>query len=139
MFHGIKYSNMVNEQRNLEYTLRWKGVLFLLNLTLTILFLAQKFTSQFGIIKDFGCSVAVNRSTVVFIGGHYMEIRLIPGNQGVHFAQYKYIPLKWPINDQVFLFSFLNRNWTELPKVPNIQVSLAKKYFICFLVNLGIL
>ena len=99
---------------------------FVLNLTVTLPFLAQKFTSQFGIIKGFGCSVPVNRSTVVFIGGHYMEVRLKSANQGVHFTHYDYIPLKWPINDQVFQFSFLTRNWTELPKVPDIQVCLAK-------------
>ena len=106
----------------------------LLNQTVTPFYLAgETFTSQFGIIKGFGCSVPVNRSAVVFIGGHYMEVRLKPGHQGVHFTHYNYIPLKWPVNDQVFLFSFLDRNWTKLPKVPNIQVSLAKK----FLVNLG--
>ena len=106
----------------------------LLNQTVTPFYLAgETFTSQFGIIKGFGCSVPVNRSAVVFIGGHYMEVRLKPGHLGVHFTHYNYIPLKWPVNDQVFLFSFLDRNWTKLPKVPNIQVSLAKK----FLVNLG--
>ena len=66
-----------------------------------------------------------------------MEVRLKPGNKGVHFTQYNYIPMKWPLNDQVFLFSFLNRNWTELPKVPNIQVRLPLKYFICELMYLG--
>ena len=90
----------------------------------------QKFTSQFGIIRGFGCSTPINRSIVVFIGGHYMDVKLRLGYEQAmnftHYTHYNYIPLKWPINDQVFQFSFLTRNWTELPKIPNIQVSLAR-------------
>ena len=100
-------------------------------------FLAPKFTSQFGFIDGFGCSTAVNRSVVVFIGGHYMDVRLKPGAKGLVFSDYKYIPMKWPINDQAFQFNFLTRNWTELPKVPNIQVGLAKYMHIFIIIIRG--
>ena len=73
------------------------------------------FSTEFAALHDRACCVSVNKDTVVFIGGHYLDMKMI----NKHF---RYVPLKDPLNDFVFEYSFKTFEWTKFPSVPNIQV-----------------
>ena len=75
------------------------------------------FSAELAALHDRACSVSVNKDTVVFIGGHYFDMKMINKN-------FRYIPLKDPLNDLVFEYSFKTFEWTKFPSVPNIQVCL---------------
>ena len=80
-------------------------------------FLAPKLTSQFGFIDGFGCSTAVNSSVVVFIGGHYMDVRLKPGAKGLVFSDYKQassLPSGPPFNLKIYYLATSARAWIFL-------------------------
>ena len=76
-----------------------------------------KFTTEFAALRDHACSISVDRDTAVFIGGHHLDVKW-PED----FLEEVYIPLKNPLNDKVFEYDFKNLKWTELPRVPGIQV-----------------
>ena len=62
-----------------------------------------------------GCSVAIDRSTILFIGGHHLY-KLQDSDM------FEFVPIDNPFNDLVYQYNFMDRKWTNLPKVPNVKV-----------------
>ena len=83
--------------------------------------ISPEFSNQFFIMYGKGCSVAIDRNTIIFIGGHHLY--KLPDSE-------EYIPLITPFNDLVYQYNFMERKWTKLPKVPNVKVfRIIGKYF----------
>ena len=80
-----------------------------------------KFSADFAALPNYACSVSVDPNTVVFFGGHYLKI-MMPDpaypNEDNH-----YVPVKTPLNDLAFEYSFKTHEWMKFPNIPNIQVS----------------
>ena len=79
-----------------------------------------KFSADFAALRDYACSVSVDRNTVIFFGGHYLKIK-VPDPAYPH-EDNRYVPVQTPFNDQVFEYSFKTQKWTKFQNVPNIQV-----------------
>ena len=58
-----------------------------------------------------GCSVQIDRHTIMLIGGHYLEY----DDTGI--AE-RIILVKHPANNQVTQFNTIRRKWNPLPDVP---------------------
>ena len=83
--------------------------------------ISPEFSTQFFIMFGKGCSVAIDRNTILFIGGHHLY--KLPDSEGIGFDnKQEYVPLITPFNDKVYQYNFWSRKWTELPKVPNVEV-----------------
>ena len=83
--------------------------------------IAPKFSQKFSMMYEKGCSVAIDRNTILFIGGHHLYKLADTDWYGSEF-----VPLIVPFNDLVYEYNFVDRNWTELPKVPNVKVRYIK-------------
>ena len=77
------------------------------------------FSIEFAALHDRACSVSIDKDTVAFIGGHYIDMRMNEDE-----TNSRYVPLKYPLNDLAYEYSFKTLEWSKLPKVPNIQVML---------------
>ena len=78
-----------------------------------------QFNTKFAPLHGYACSVSINRNTIVVIGGHYLELKKTANVGG---TKDRFVPLEYPLNDNVFEYNFNTLEWTEFPKVPNIQV-----------------
>ena len=77
--------------------------------------ISPEFSKQFFIMYGKGCSVAIDRSTILFIGGHHLY-KLQDSDM------FEFVPINYPFNDLVYQYNFMDRKWTNLPKVPNVKV-----------------
>ena len=67
--------------------------------------------------------MAIDRNTIVFIGGHHLY--KLPDGEGIGFDnKLEYVPLITPFNDLVYKYNFMERKWTKFPKVPNVKVDI---------------
>ena len=78
----------------------------------------SQFNTKFAPLHGYVCSVSINRSTIVIIGGHYLALKKT-ANGGLNDL---FVPMEYPLNDNVFQYNFNTFEWTEFPKVQNIQV-----------------
>ena len=78
--------------------------------------ISPEFSKEFFIMYGKGCSVAIDRKTILFIGGHHLY-KLQDSD-----IEHEFVPINNPFNDLVYQYNFMDRKWTELPKVPNVKV-----------------
>ena len=67
-----------------------------------------------------GCSLPIDRHTIMLIGGHYIE----DDNNGI---VKRMILVKYPANNQVAQLNIRRRKWNLLPGVPIPNVIILKK------------
>ena len=72
-----------------------------------------------------GCPVAISKSKILLIGGHWLKSDLENYAQYAHYAQYDYL-IRYPPNNQVVEYDLEKRKWNflqdvTLPYVGNIH------------------
>ena len=92
--------------------------------------IGPSFHAEVAILHDHACSIALDRNNLLFIGGHYQEIRKdsLKNEETIIYSSKNeetyYVPMNTPLNDLVFKYNFPKDSWTKLQNVPNIQVSI---------------